>query len=74
MSHTDRHCTSRMPSDLLVLCRAQIELRHFGGAVGLKLIDEIVNMSSDDRAEALSLLIRQVKSNEIELQESEDEQ
>lgn len=55
-----------------MLCKAQIELRHFGGAVGIKLVDEIIRMPPEERGEALTLLIDQVKSNEINLKSEED--
>jgi len=72
LSHTDRQYSSKLPKELLVLCKAQIELRHFGGAVGIKLVDEIIRMPPEERGEALTLLIDQVKSNEINLKSEED--
>lgn len=71
MAHT-YHRTNKngLSEDLLKICRAHIELRHFGGPVGMKLIDGIIHMESSDRAEALEHLIAQLKSNQINLDES----
>lgn len=73
-NHTHPQGSNVIGPELLLICRAQIELRHFGGSAGMKLIDEIIKMDKSDRTEAIGHLISELRTNQIDLNEKESEE